>query len=197
MHRPLSAGVRQSVHFVNNGLQISLSAPVQKTTAHKVNVRRRRATGKLFDGARSLCAPSFFAHPRTGQPAVRCLQNERTVRPPRTGDQPTVRGRMATELVRYHFRRSAGGKAKRAWRKPGGTSTPQSAMGLGGGRQRLHPGARRAAMKQVYIYVRTAYARARHTPAHGVPCMWCTHRHYRRKSPHAHAVHAVRGSLSL
>ena len=76
MHRPLSAGVQQSVHFVNNGLQISLSAPVQKTTAHKVrqsvhfvnnglqismsagaqkttahkvNVRRRSATGKLFD----------------------------------------------------------------------------------------------------------------------------------------------------
>ena len=49
MHRPLSAGVRQSVHIVNNGLQISPSAPVQKSTAHKVNVRRRSATGKLFD----------------------------------------------------------------------------------------------------------------------------------------------------
>ena len=34
MHRHLSAGVRQSVHFVNSGLQISLSAGVQKSTAH-------------------------------------------------------------------------------------------------------------------------------------------------------------------
>ena len=67
MHRPLSAGVRQSVHFVNNGLQISPSAPVQKTTAHKVNVRRHSATGKLFDGARSLCAPSILhTFPRSG-----------------------------------------------------------------------------------------------------------------------------------
>ena len=54
----LSVGVRQSVYFLVNGLWVGLSAPVQKSTrscatqlapAHKVNVRRRSATGKLID----------------------------------------------------------------------------------------------------------------------------------------------------
>ena len=60
MQRPLSAGVRQSVRFVNNGLQISPSAPVQKTTrsctttctqlapAHEE--RKERTTGGHIDG---------------------------------------------------------------------------------------------------------------------------------------------------
>ena len=59
MHRHLSAGVRQSVHFVNSGLQISLSAGVQKSTAHKV---------KAADPMRGLRRVSTILPPPTQHP---------------------------------------------------------------------------------------------------------------------------------